>query len=129
MPDHDLPSWQYFRLLAQVRQAGSTTDDLIRLANLGITAIDRFRVNDARKALAGLKLCLDQIRSQIDGEIEIQHKNAMEVMTLRKENLELARLLAIAQHDEIAAAALGETIEKMNEFFSAAIADMDPGKW
>lgn len=116
---------RYFCLMRESQQQGSLADKWLNLVRMATDAAQDRDYDTVLTILAGLKETLELSRSLLDNSTR-QDRALTEIMTLRKENLELAQLLALARGDEEAAAEIGQAINKMDEFFTAAIADLDP---
>jgi hypothetical protein len=120
------PASKYFRLLGDFRKQGSTTDAILKLIDMGAHAI---RTNDRARTLtvlAGLKELIESARPILDNGTEAQHQSCMELMALRKQLLDVLQQNAVLRGDDQAAVEIGKHITELDDFFSSAIADLDP---
>jgi hypothetical protein len=120
------PAENYFNLLHKARQQPcSVTDDLLKLVQMIVAALNRSELKTARVGLKSLAMLIERARPLIHNTEEI-HKEITEVMILRRELLETKLELAEVSGDRASSELLRLDLERMDEFVSASITDLDP---
>ena len=116
---------RYFEFLRQAREQGSQTDRILWVIASIRDEVKQGQVGPALEHLDSLKGLIADARTLID-DLEVPHKETVELMMLRKRVLELTQENALLRGDEATAADCEKLVQRMDDFFSASIADLDP---
>lgn len=127
MVSESKPARAYFTKLRKVRAQERMSTVLLELVDMGLSAACSGNYLETIEALKTIKQSVHVISDNIDNNLERFHASLIEKKVLEREIVELNLELARLRGDDLAKQIYGRAGAELDEFFSAAISDLDPG--